>query len=447
MTATRFTRQRGLTLIELMVALVIGMVLSLAMFMVMTASEGRKRTVTSVNDTNQAGNYAMQLIEQSVRSAGSGFTQAASYAFGCKLYAYQTSQSNTQILPTYNSAALPAPFASVSEGTTGVFRLAPVLILPDQTAAATTISGKTSDVLVVMGGAAGIGEAPTTFSTFATATTLNLTNTVPFAANDIVLVTQVEPDGTSSGVPDCLIDQVGTVANSTLTLSGVYHVAGTQLAALSDNSTTMALGNIPTSTSTTSKPPQFQVIGVGGNNTLYSYDLLNTANASTRAAVARADGVFEMHALYGIDVDCDGTISSTEWFKPTDSTYSLSALMAGTVQEVQNRPATATARTSSCSSLTTANDFLQKILAIRVGLILRTSLPEKAVTTSTNAGGQTVAGTSTQSSITLFSDIDAASSPPTTKVTYTRNLTDAERLYRYRTIEATIPIRNSMMLP
>lgn len=433
-------RQGGMTLLELMVALLLGMLLSLAMFSVMTSAEGRRRTLTSVNDTQQAGNYALQLMEQAVRNAGSGFTQAAPYAFGCKLYAYQSSQSNPQILPTYNATALPAPFADTSTGTAGVFRLAPVLILPNQTTPG--VSGQKSDVLVVMGGAEGIGETPTTFSSFATAALLNLSNTVPFAANDIVLVAQTEPDASTGGVADCLIEQVANLTSKTLRLAGLYHVAGSQLAAFSDNSAAMGLGNVALG-----KPPQFQVWGVGEHNTLYSYDLLNTTNDSTRTALARADGVFEMHALYGMDKNCDGKISSDEWVKPTDSSYSLAALMAGTVQEVQNRPTSTTTRASACSSLTTANDYLQKILAIRVGLILRTNLQEKAVTTSSNAGGQTVMGTSTQSSITLFADLDAASSPPSTAVTYTRSLSDTERLYRYRTLETTIPVRNNLLLP
>ena len=39
--------------------------------------------------------------------------------------------------------------------------------------------------------------------------------------------------------------------------------------------------------------------------------------------------------------------------------------------------------------------------------------------------------------LTLFSDLG---------LTYTRTLTTAERVYRYRTIESTIPIRNTMLL-
>lgn len=438
MRAGRLARQRGVTLLELMVALLIGMILSLAMMVVLTTAEGRKRTLTSTNDINQAGNYAVYLLDQWVRSAGSGFTQAAAYNYGCKLYANQASQTNTQILPTYNATALPAPFASVTEATDstlGVFRLAPVVILPGATTP--SVSGKTSDVLVVMGGAAGQGEIPTEFSGFASAAQLNLTNTAAFSNSDLVLVASVEPDASTSGITNCLLDQVSASAFSStdgrggaasaMPLAGDYHVAGTRLAALSDNSTAMPMGNV-----TLGRPPQFQVLGVGDNNTLYSYDLFNTAAASTRTVQARADGVFEMHALYGIDADCDGKISSSEWFKPvttatTSNPYTVAALMAGTVQEVQNRPTSASVRLSNCSSLTTANDYLQKILAIRVGLILRTSLPEKDTVT-------------TASSLTLFSDLGSG-------VAYTRTLTAAEKLYRYRTVETTIPVRNPMMLP
>jgi prepilin-type N-terminal cleavage/methylation domain-containing protein len=71
---------RGMSLIELMVALLIASIVTLAIFAVMSTFEGRKRTTTSVNDANQAGNYAMHLLDKLVRSAGSGFVQAGSAA-------------------------------------------------------------------------------------------------------------------------------------------------------------------------------------------------------------------------------------------------------------------------------------------------------------------------------------------------------------------------------
>lgn len=435
---TPLSRERGVTLIELMVALVVGMVLSLAMFLVMASAEGRKRTITATSDVSQTGNYAMILIDQWLRNAGNGFTKSAAYSFGCKLNAYR---SGTQILPTVSNAALPNPFGSVNIGTgtstLGVFRLAPVLILPNQTTP--SVSGQTSDVLVIMAGAAGTGGVPVQFSATPSTSQLTLSNTTAFAANDQVLLTLMEPSSTanystSSGVStltsvnaaDCFVEQVSAVTNTTvLALGGDYHKTPESL---SDNSAAMVLGNV-----TAGRSPQFLVIGVGDNNTLFSYDLLNTTGDSTRSALARADGVFELHALYGIDKNCDGKISSDEWVSPTDSTYSVANLMSGSMQETSNQPLDAAARLSACSSLTTANDYLQKILAIRVGLILRTNLPEKEAVTL--------------NSLSLFSDLGA-------ELTYTRSLktdeqdaTRQEQHYRYRTVEMTIPLRNPLLLP
>lgn len=429
------SRERGVTLIELMVALVIGLVLSLAMFLVMASAEGRKRTITSTSDVSQTGNYAMILMDQWLRNAGNGFTKSAAYTFGCKLNAYR---SSTQILPTVSNAALPSPFASVNIGTgtstLGVFRLAPVLILPNQTTP--SVSGQTSDVLVIMGGAAGTGGVPVQFSAIPTTSQLTLSNTTAFAANDQLLLTSMEPSTTANysesgsltsvNAADCFIDQANTVTSTTvLGLGGDYHNTPESL---SDNSAAMVLGNVAAG-----RPPQFLVIGVGDHNTLYSYDLLNTAGDSTRTALARADGVFELHALYGIDKNCDGKISSDEWVSPTDSTYSVANLMSGSMQETTNQPIDAAARLTACSTLTTANDYLQKILAIRIGLILRTSLPEKdAVSLNT---------------LTLFSDLGDDLTYTRTLKTDTQDATRLEQHYRYRTVEMTIPLRNPLMLP
>lgn len=418
-------RESGVTLIELMVALLIGMILSLAMFVVMNTAEGRKRTTTSTSDANQAGNYAMLLLDQWVRNAGNGFTKSASYSFGCTLKAYY---GGSQILPTVSNAALPSPFGRVNAGTVGAFRLAPVLILPNQTTPG--VSGHASDVLVVMGGAAGTGGVPIAFSGFPTATQFTASNNTAFAANDLVLLAQKDPAATGNSA-DCIVEQVASTFAATaspIAVDGNYHSTANGLGSFSDGSSSMVLGNVAKG-----RPPQFLVIGVGDNNTLFSYDLLNTAGDATRAALARADGVFELHALYGIDKNCDGKISSDEWVSPTDSTYSVSALMSGSMQEEINRPVDAAARKLACTKLTTANDYLQKILAVRVGLILRTSLPEKVVV-------------STQD-IKLFADLG-------TDLTYTRALkTDAqdstrlEQHYRYRTADLTIPLRNPLMLP
>ena len=172
--------QQGLTLIELMVTLLIAMVMSLALFSILASAEGRKRVSTGLNDAEQSGQLALYLLDQWTRSAGSGFAAQAATAYGCSLHARSASG---QTLPL--TAALPAPFASVNPGS-GVFALAPALILPGQTTP--SASGQASDVLVLMGGTAGLGGAPLVLNSAPGTSTLSLKNGLAVAANDLLLL-------------------------------------------------------------------------------------------------------------------------------------------------------------------------------------------------------------------------------------------------------------------
>ncbi len=400
------SKQSGLSLVELMVAMVIGLIVSLAIFSTLQTFEGRKRTNTSINDIDQAGNYAIYAVDKWVRSAGSGFTQSNGATFGCTLTA---AKGGTQILPRL--AALPAPFASVNPGTTNIFKLAPILIGPGQTVPAVSAAGvstSTSDILIIMAGASGNGEVATTFSAIPSATQLNVVNTVGFASNDLVLVTDLSsgPTGTA-----CMLEQVAASftggATTALTLNSTgtntYYGATINSKALTSytdilNSTVFNLGN-------TANPPTLIVLGVGDNNTLFGFDLLQAQNPldSTNAQqpFPIADGVFELHALYGIDSGNDGKIDT--WTQATGN-YTPANLTSGTAEALSR---------------------LKSIKAVRIGLIMRTSLQEK----------DDVA----PASLALFGDLGSS-------LQYTRTLASSEKKYRYRTIETTVPLRNSIML-
>jgi type IV pilus assembly protein PilW len=390
--------ERGTTLIELMIALAIGTILSLAVFSIMATFEGRRRTVNSGSDLDQAGSVAMFQIDRWVRNAGTGFVGAKSYAYvyGCELFA---AKSGSQILPMIS--ALPAPFASVNPGASGVFRLTPVLILPGQTTPGVSNAtglGHTSDALVLMSSGNDGGQVPTLFSSAAADAQLNLPNTLAFSASDLVLLVDQQPVS-GGGTAPCVVTQVGSTvsggASTVLPLGGSWYAPTIDTAFVSAYSSTGAaidLGNVSTGQS-----PSFQLVGVGGNNTLYSYDLLKTSDTALQA---RAESVFELHALYGVDTDADGKVD--KWVEADSDSYSVAALTAGT-------PAAA--------------GLLKNIRSLRVGLILRTALPERDVVNAST-------------SLRLFSDLGGS-------LTYTRALSGAEQHYRYRTVEETIPLRNN----
>jgi type IV pilus assembly protein PilW len=272
------------------------------------------------------------------------------------------------------------------------------------------VSAHSSDALIVMSGSSGYGEIPTSFTNYAVSGQLNLQNTLSFRANDLVLV--ADQAGTSGSLP-CMIEQVsstfttgGTV--TALPLAGTYYanpIATTakgsrDLTIYSNNALAMNIGN------TNGNPPSFQLLGVGDNNVLFLYDLLQGGTYDT--PMPMADGVFEMHALYGVDTDGDGLVDT--WVDPSATGYDYTTLESGTIA---------------------ASNTLRTIKAIRIGLIMRTSLPEKAPVSP--------APPATTGPLTLFSDISTA-------LKYTRTLTGAEKNYRYRTIESTIPLRNSLLL-
>ena len=263
-----------------------------------------------------------------------------------------------------------------------------------------------------MSGSAGGGEVPFALTDFTTSagasSTLTLVNTLSFNANDLILI--ADQNDTAMGLAPCMIEQVATSftggATQALSLSGgpyyMASIAGANIVDIRrDSGQVLNLGNVANA-----NLPNFLVIGVGDDNTLYSYDLLQSPGTSTSLPVA--DGVFELQALYGVDNDNNGTID--DWIDPsTAGAYSLNALTAGTKA---------------------AATQLQRIKAVRVGLIMRSALPEK----------EDVA----PETITLFSDLSGFSASP-----YVRSLLTSgainERKYRYRTIESTIPLRNPMM--
>lgn len=376
-------RRRGFSLVELMVSMAIALVVTLAIFSVLSASEGRKRSTTSVNDINQTGAYLSLVLDKSLRSAGSGFAQRWREAFGCRLNA--TRSGTGVILPRV--APLPAPFGSV----TGLFRLAPVVIAQGQSLAG-------SDVLIVMAGTSGFSESPLrVLPGSVTSDTLRLDNTLGLNASDLVLIAE---NGRG-----CQLEEVNTPFTGSndqqLPFGGTYYTTTGADGSLTAYATSGSAYAIPIGSST-SNPPQFALYGVGANNTLFSYDILRTAGGD--AVVPMADGVVELRALYGIDSDGDGKLDT--WVDPGTGDYAAASLLDGS---------------------SAAGTRLRNILAIRVAMILRTSLSER---------GDPVA----QPTLTLFQDLDPA-------LQQIRTLTATERQFRHRVVETTIPLRNVLMLP
>src|ERR1700678_4415996 len=100
-----------MTLVELLVAMTIGLGITLAVTSVLIASENHKRTTTSTNDAQQTGSYGFYALDKALRGAGSAIAGSAYPTdvgvLGCHLNA-------GAIFPRVG--AFPAPFAAFLGG-------------------------------------------------------------------------------------------------------------------------------------------------------------------------------------------------------------------------------------------------------------------------------------------------------------------------------------------
>ena len=399
----------GFSLIELLVSMVIGLVVTLAITSVMIRGEATKRSTTSVNDVSQTGAYTTYLLDRAIRSAGSGFSQSWLTTYGCRLDVSQSTPTALHVLPLPSAINSGSAFAKVTSTTLPV-RLAPVIIAKDL--ANPTSSDVRGDVLMVMGGTAGFGESPMlVVPGSVSATNLRLANTIVFRTGDLFLLAD------SSVTNGCMVQQVlfpTATTGSTdqnLPLGGTYYsAAGTNvnLANFGASTTALQLGNV------TDNMPQFQMYGVGSNNTLVSYDLLQANPTGANIDVPIADGVVELRALYGTDTS--PATNTITWIDPSSSGWDAAALMDG----------------SSASQTR-----LKRIVSIRLGLILRTSLEERTPASTSDAA---LSYQRASADVKLFSDLGSA-------LERTRTLTGSELNYRYRTFEVTIPLRNVTLAP
>lgn len=370
---------RGLSIVELMVAVALGLLIALACSTTLVSGQRSKQVTVSVNDINLTAAFVATTLDQMLRSAGSGFAKRGTDVFGCQVVA---ARNATTILP--RASAWPAPFASLPT----TRRLAPLVIHAGASAGG-------SDVLAIMTGNSGASEAPVlVMPASATGTSVRLRNTLGLAGGDLALVAE-----TGTG---CILEQVsagftgGTA--QTVTFDGTYAastVGGVSLASLGQTATTLL---IPLGNATAVNRPLFQFIGVDANQTLFAYDLLQLGVED--AASPLAEGVVELRALYGVDTNGDGTLDA--WRDPSASPWTAAALTDG-------------------SSTATAN--LSTIVAVRVGLVLRSPLTERSSVAP--------------ATLTLFPDL-----PATVQRTYT--ITTALRTQRHRTLEVSVPLRNML---
>ena len=316
------TNARGFSLVEIMVAMVIGLLGTIVIFQVFEVSEGIKRTSTSGGDAQQFGAIALFTIERDLRMAGYGINNPA--LLGCSVRAYDE---------TATPQDLPA------------FVLAPVVI----TAGA---DDQTPDEIALMYGNSDLLAAPAkiTQNMPSPSAVFKVSNRYGYVEGDIVIA--AEPG------QDCTMAEVTGLPSSGGNTDNIIHNSGNYTNAGGNN--VAARYNKPAGlgVSYTTNGSLFNLGAGPTRNTFRIQDnqLLLDSVFGTTTTIAIGDNIVLLKAQYGKDDGVDnGTVNSATFAASDGSVDGYSNTMPVTP---------------------TAADWA-RILSVRLAVVARSAQPEK----------------------------------------------------------------------
>jgi type IV pilus assembly protein PilW len=288
MTRRKANHVAGFSLVELMVAIVVGIVATLAVLQVYSTMEERRRTTGGVAGAQTSGTIASYMLDRDLRLAGYGFGDATQ--MGCTVTAYDLARGGT------------ADFT---------FPLVPVLI--------TVGAGAAGDTVAVLYGTSDLKTATLQF-TGSSATTKKTRNRSGILRGDVVVAT----------------------APGTPALCAMQEITGNLNAdALTVDHTTSSY----TSEAGAAKTPRYNKSG-GIGVTFTQGDLLDLGPSPRRSmfrvenerlvvrddlrfadgdgdgnndANVLAENIVSLKAEYWRDANSDGTVDASEWATDTST--------------------------------------------------------------------------------------------------------------------------------
>lgn len=303
MTQTPRHSMLGMSLVEILAAMLIGLIGMTIIMQVFAVSEGRKRTTGGTSDAQITGNIAMFTLERELRSSGYGLITSDSNMLGCTTVAYDS----TRTVPDFN------------------FTMAPVTIVDG--------AGGAPDQMTII-----YGDAPQTIdgADFASggppSAVFQLGNAAGFRVGEIAVAS--DPTG---GVNCAMVEITGFAAGA---VNNVMHAVGASYTYTNEY-------GFPVTTSATHNKPGGPIVGgnftddarlfsLGRNPTVITY-LVNNGKLESRTLVPYnaaldadgddlseaeiGDGVVQFQAQYGKDTNADRIVDT--WDQTTPATAAL----------------------------------------------------------------------------------------------------------------------------
>jgi type IV pilus assembly protein PilW len=378
-------RSLGLSLVEVLVGVAIGLIGVVAIFQAIAVWSRHTSTTTAGGDAQVAGTLALFNIERDLKQAGHGFGAAAMQVMGCTVAATDTTPARV-----FNFGLRPVEIAASAGGA------------PDQI---NVLYGDSSFY-------AGANSGDPLEGSFdnATATTKKLLRRGGFKPGDLAVVA-VNP-GASAATATCQLVQITddtdpdgyTVAHSTSAFVSFY--AASAPASVSRFNSVVAPGAVSGTMYNLGPDPRLDVWSIQNNRVLVRSDTIHAT-----APIPIGEGVINLKAEYGVDNDGDGTISAAEW-------------------------------------QTAAPADWRRVLAIRVAVLVRSRQFERTGDAGAASGVMAVTPTANNpyyfsdpvNRRFLMTNVDGTAD----NLGDTDAVPNNWRFYRYRVYERVIPLRNML---
>jgi type IV pilus assembly protein PilW len=285
---------RGMSLPEILAAVLIGLIGMVIIMQVYATSEERKRTTTGTSDAQINGNIALFTLESSIRSAGFGLVSPASNMLGCNTRAYNSNR------PTPDFTFLMAPVV-ITVGAAGA---------PDQ-------------ITVIYGNSPNVVEGNAFVSAAATGADFPLKNAAGILVGDLVVASESGLDCSLSEVTGFLPAAINTVqhanaatysyvdaAGHTITPTATYNKGGGSGVSYSNAALLFTLGRSPTIVT-------YQVgNGKLQTKTLMPYVAAQDSDGDGTSDADIGDGIVQLKAQYGKDTDGDSVVDTWNTTQP-----------------------------------------------------------------------------------------------------------------------------------
>lgn len=395
--------QAGVSLIEVVVGMAIGVIASLVIMRSFSGSETFRRNVSGAADTVQTASLIGARLGMLFEEAGASLVQGRNI-WGCKLLA---SRGKTVLLP---APSYPDPFGAFTKNV----RVMPVGVLD---------GGDNSDIALVISGSSASSNRDVPFDS--DGKSLNVTNpngigiaNTGVAVDDLFLAV---PQDVAAGPGDCQIVQAASdfsggkaVADASYGLK-VMPAEGAVAAPASYTNIKLNIGaaSYGALTSTVDSPsafhlgreagPTLSLISVNEGGELVEYDLLQRSGM-----MPFGENVVLFKVRYGVDNGVGGPANDNvvdEWISPGEAGWTLADLMDGRTATEQK---------------------IDQIKAVRIGVVVRSP--------------QLVINDAKLTEVVLFGDLTDAR-----KVT--RKLEADEQRYGYQVYDWVIPLRNMKSTP